>query len=120
MLVNLTDDEIKVIYRILEANYCPYEVADLDAFNKISKVKDIIENPCRNLCKSFGDKKMADRYIDAQKTTAYFGSEDLNDFIKANSGNNEVLTVDNNFVVTGIQEMYEGDHRFFNLLVEGQ
>lgn len=119
MLVNLTDDEVKTIYHILEANYCPYEKADFDAFTKISKVKDIIENPCRDFCKSFGEKKLGERVFAADDTTTYLGSEDLNNFIKTESGGNEILLVDNNLIVSGIQEMYEGDHRYFNLLVEG-
>lgn len=120
MLISLSETEVKVLYDILKNNYNSLDETHNNLFQKVSEIKNIIEDPCRNICKSFGKKKLGDKYIDAEKTCAYLGSGDLNKFISSEWGTNEVMLIDDQFVISGVQEMYDGDHRYFNLLVEGQ
>lgn len=122
MIVDLTKDEIKAILSLLDDGKSwgrPLDDPHRVALEKFLELNDIIENPVGDLCLYSGEKKLGDRYFDSEKKDSYIGSKDLNHFIRSISDANEVLMLDNRIPIIGVQEMYEGDHRYFNLLVKG-
>ncbi len=121
MIVNLSDDEVKAVFNFLKKEDSKFEtLGDVQktAFEKFSEANNIIESPVRDFCTFYGKKKTACRFLDAEKTIPYIGTSELKNFISEECITNDPIFIDNRIPVIGIQEMYEGDHRYFNLLVE--